>query len=581
MKKLKEISQKLLAIGLIIVILATLIATINQNDGGRVQLKQLSIVTDEGNVIKAVMYLPKGVSKENPAPGLLAVHGGNSSRYAMGNFAQEFARRGYVVISIDQSCNGQSDRGTNDYFGTEAAMKYLCSLEFVDQNRLCTMGHSMGTAVTGMAADNPQFGVKACINLGAGPTIDYETKVNLAVLVGIADENTGPRGNDTAVKGPGYYAYSAGLANAFGVTDGAPVQTGVEYGSVEAGNSRVFYQPNCGHLPILYSREAIALALDYAGEILGVSYSIPTDSQTWIVRELATAVAYIGIFVAVFGLMGVMLSKRKDVLLENAAEGHATPNALYWFGLAIMCVVPGISIQKLYSSGKNFLTSISQNVFAMEHINGVIFWMLTTALVVLAVNLILKKLDKSYDWQFDKGILKTDGKSLVKYLWIACCAFFLAYLVVYFAGFFGDVCIRLYNTEIHLFTRTRFRVFWAYLPLYLLYYAIIGYVQTSGLLCKGQSVLSQYLRTMVVSVLAPAVVLAIWYGSCMITGVNYLFQWRFVLGVLLSFLPGMAVGALIQVYGYRHTGKIWLGAFVNSILFSWMATSIGVMLTTV
>ena len=114
-------AKRVLGVGLAIVLVAAVFVSLLQTNFGSVSIKQLEIVTDEGNKIAAMMYLPKGVSKDNPAPGVLAVHGGNSSRYAVSNFAQEFSRRGYVVISIDQSNNGQSDRGENAFFGTEAA----------------------------------------------------------------------------------------------------------------------------------------------------------------------------------------------------------------------------------------------------------------------------------------------------------------------------------------------------------------------------------------------------------------------------------------------------------------------------
>ena len=569
-------AKRILALGLILVFLGVFVAAWNQSAGGTITMKQLSFVSDEGNVIKAVMYLPDGATKETPAPGLLAVHGGNSSRYAMSNFAQEFARRGFVAISIDQSLNGQSDRGTNDHLGSEIVMKYLSGLEFVDQTKLATIGHSAGGGVTTMVAQNPQFGVNACINVGVGPSVTPDTPINLAVIIGDADENTGPRGSDAHVKGPGLYAQSGALGKAFGVPEGTAVVPGQDYGSLEAHNHRVFYQPDCGHLGALFSREAIALALDYAARVFDLDYAIASTSQNWIVRELATAVAYIGMFVAVFGLITIMLTNKK-LALATPATGHAKPNLFYWIGLAIFVAVPAVGIQQLYMTGKTVMTTISKAIFAMEHINGVIFWMLCTAAIVLVSNLILKKLDKGYDWTFDKGILAIDRKTLVQYAWIAVCAFLLSYLMVYLAGFFGDVCIRLYNTEVHLFTVTRFKVFWAYLPLYLLYYVVIGYVQTSGLLCEKQPVWSQYLRTIIVSIAAPSIMLLLWYGSCILTGNNPLFVWRFVLGVLLNFLPGMAVGAAIQVYAYHKTGKIWLGAFINSILFAWMATSIGVM----
>lgn len=569
-------AKRILALGLILVFLGVLFAAVNQSAGGTIKMKQLSFVSDEGNVIKAVMYLPENATKETPAPGLLAVHGGNSSRYAMANFAQEFARRGFVAISIDQSLNGQSDRGTNDHLGSEIVMKYLAGLEFVDQTKLATIGHSAGGGVTTMVAQNPQFGVNACINVGVGPSVTPDTPINLAVIIGDADENTGPRGSDAHVKGPGLYAESFALAKAFGVPEGTGVVPGQDYGSLETHNHRVFYQPDCGHLGALFSTEAIALALDYAARVLDLDYAIASTSQNWIWRELFTALAYIGMFIAAFGLVSLMLG-RKKLVLDVPAEGHATPNLLYWIGLAIFVAVPAVGIQGLYTAGKNILTTISKPIFAMEHINGVIFWMLCTAAIVLVSSSVLKKLDKNYDWSFDKGIVSVDRKALVQYVWIAVCVFLLSYLLVYLAGFFGDVCIRLYNTEVHPFTITRFKVFWAYLPLYLIYYAVIGYVQTSSLLCKKQPVWSQYLRTILVSIAAPSIMLLLWYGSCILTGNNPLFVWRFVLGVLLNFLPGMAVGAGIQVYSYRKTGKIWLGALINSILFAWMATSIGVM----
>lgn len=132
--KTQKLSRLFTIIGIILIVVGVLTASLNQTAGRTINIKTVSIVSDEGNIIQAIMYLPKSATKETPAPGVLAVHGGNSSRYAMSNISQEFARRGYVVMSIDQSFNGQSDRGTNDHQGAEAVMKYMTTLEFVDQS---------------------------------------------------------------------------------------------------------------------------------------------------------------------------------------------------------------------------------------------------------------------------------------------------------------------------------------------------------------------------------------------------------------------------------------------------------------
>ena len=46
---------------------------------------------------------------QTPAPGILAVHGYINSRETQDGFAIEFARRGYVVLALDQTGHGYSD----------------------------------------------------------------------------------------------------------------------------------------------------------------------------------------------------------------------------------------------------------------------------------------------------------------------------------------------------------------------------------------------------------------------------------------------------------------------------------------
>lgn len=546
--KTQKLSRLFTIIGIILIVVGVLTASLNQTAGRTINIKTVSIVSDEGNIIQAIMYLPKSATKETPAPGVLAVHGGNSSRYAMSNISQEFARRGYVVMSIDQSFNGQSDRGTNDHQGAEAVMKYMTTLEFVDQSKLGVMGHSAGAAVVAMAADNPQFGVKAGISLGAGPMYPADAAINTAVIVGIGDENTGPRGSDTQVIGPGYYAKSSALAQAFGVGDGSEIVPEQDYGSIEENNLRVFYQPNCGHLGLLYSNEGIGMALEFMGRVLDIDYSIDVNSQTWLIREFSTGIAYAGLFLLAFGLMGTLLLRSKAQLIRDvAAKGHAKTNAVYWIFTVVMALIPLIGLQPIYMAGKTLMTSISQNIFAMEHMNGVLFWMLCSAMMILAVSMLMKKFTKDYDWNFDKNVLKISAKDFLASLKIAVLVALAMYLAVYLAGFFCNVCIRLYNTEVHIFTPTRFAVFWAYLPIMFLYYFIMAYVHVTCLFRENQPAWVQYVLNAVVSSFGMICILSVWYGTNMIMGINYLFVWRFALGVLMNFLPCTIITCFLTV----------------------------------
>ena len=82
---------------------------------------------------------------QTPAPGILAVHGYINSRETQDGFAIEFARRGYVVLALDQTGHGYSDPPAfANGFGGPDGLAYLRSLEFVDKNNIGLEGHSMG-----------------------------------------------------------------------------------------------------------------------------------------------------------------------------------------------------------------------------------------------------------------------------------------------------------------------------------------------------------------------------------------------------------------------------------------------------
>ena len=82
---------------------------------------------------------------KTPAPGILAVHGYINSRETQDGFAIEFARRGYVVLALDQTGHGYSaPPAFANGFGGPDGLTYLRSLPFVDKANIGLEGHSMG-----------------------------------------------------------------------------------------------------------------------------------------------------------------------------------------------------------------------------------------------------------------------------------------------------------------------------------------------------------------------------------------------------------------------------------------------------
>src|SRR5204862_3172816 len=99
----------------------------------------------KGNTMSGLLYVPPNATAQTPAPGILAIHGYINSRETQDGFAIEFARRGYVVLALDQTGHGYSDPPAfANGFGGPDGLAHLRSLEAVDKNNIGLEGHSMG-----------------------------------------------------------------------------------------------------------------------------------------------------------------------------------------------------------------------------------------------------------------------------------------------------------------------------------------------------------------------------------------------------------------------------------------------------
>ena len=125
--------RALLAIvGAVIMLVGGLLAHFTQTSGG-IRIEDVRFTGESGNRMSALVYVPPNATEQTPAPGILAVHGYLNSRETQGDFAIEFARRGYVVVALDQAGHGHSDPPAFGYgFGGPDGLRYLRSLPFVD-----------------------------------------------------------------------------------------------------------------------------------------------------------------------------------------------------------------------------------------------------------------------------------------------------------------------------------------------------------------------------------------------------------------------------------------------------------------
>jgi len=186
-----------------LVFITMTVANLINRDFGHVNITQLEITSPEiPGTLAATLYRPINATANNPAPGVLLLHGYQNDKGAVGSLATELARRGYVVMALDQyghgdTTVGMAERGYvnqrladifgigqpndqqviggpvryrvmlnfsnldffNPEFSSDAAgnslqdtsmggvLAYaaLSEMDFVDASRLAVGGHSMGT----------------------------------------------------------------------------------------------------------------------------------------------------------------------------------------------------------------------------------------------------------------------------------------------------------------------------------------------------------------------------------------------------------------------------------------------------
>lgn len=154
----KRGSMRLLILFLALLLLCGFGARIISSAGGSVKISRVTLDA-RGATIDADLYYPAGTSDENKLPAILVAHGAGVGNGVLKGFAEELARRGFVVLNVNAYGMGLSEAPLSDESGIGAevyqrlgtphgmldALDFVRSLNFVDQTRIGMVGHSLGS----------------------------------------------------------------------------------------------------------------------------------------------------------------------------------------------------------------------------------------------------------------------------------------------------------------------------------------------------------------------------------------------------------------------------------------------------
>jgi pimeloyl-ACP methyl ester carboxylesterase len=517
--------------------------------------------------MSALLYVPANATAQIPAAGILAVHGYINSRETQDGFAIEFARRGYVVLALDQTGHGYSDGPAfANGFGGPDGLAYLRGLEIVDKNNIGLEGHSMGgwtvlAAATAMPNDYKSMVLEGSSTgkpFAAEGTTTWPRNVAL-VFAQYEEFSELMWGVDKARD----VAQSPKLWALFG-TQG-PVESGKVYGEIAQGTARVLYTPAITHPAEHISQEAIGYSLDWFAKTLKGGTPLPTDNQIWFRKEIGTLIALIGFVVLLLGVFDGLLEAPffSHLRLPAVADGSTTVEAAKggrWLGaLLLSAFIPALTYYPAFALGGTFVTP--SRVLPQGITNQILVWVIINGLIAWALMRFAPK---------RASRTSIIGPSIL----IALVTVAAGYAALWLCDLLFTIDFRFWIVALKLMSAKQFLIFLIYLLPITAFFVIALHVLHRNFSSLGASRGTLYLTN----------ILALTLGFIALVGAQYLTLWLtgklfnpipdpgFVplsTIVAIQFVPLLAIVAVIATFTWRRTGTSLPGALICGLFVTW------------
>ncbi|WP_245438743.1 alpha/beta hydrolase [Bradyrhizobium sp. SK17] len=554
-------------LGAVLIVAGGLLAHFTQTAGG-IRIEDVRFKGAKGNTMSALLYIPPNATAQIPAPGILAVHGYINSRETQDGFAIEFARRGYVVLALDQTGHGYSDPPSfANGFGGPDGLAYLRSLQFVDKDNIGLEGHSMGGwTVLAAAAAMPN---------------DYKSMVLEGSSTGkpFAAEGTTSWPRNTALVFAQYEEFPDlmwGVQLARDVTTSpklwalfgtqAAVEPGKVYGDPAAGTARVLYTPAMTHPAEHISHEAIGYSLDWFAKTLKGGTPRPVDDQIWFRKEIGTLIALIGFVALVIGtfdglLEAPMFSRlRLPAVADGTMPPHEAAKGRRWTtALILSAFIPALTYYPAFALGG---TLVTPSAFLPQGItNQILVWAVINLLITLALMRFAPKRASR------AGLV---GQSVV----IAVASVAVGYAALWLADLAFKIDFRFWIVALKLMSAKQFLIFLIYLIPFTAFFVVALHVLHRNFSTMGAPRAGLYLTNILALTLGFIVLLVLQYGTLWLTGklFNPVPDPGFVplsTIVAIQFVPLLAIVAVIATFTWRRTGSSLPGALIAGLFVTW------------
>ena len=487
MEKVKKQAKIWLCIALALMLLSSVVVSVVQTDGGKISMREMNFETDAGYQMCAYLFVPDGVTAENPAPAIVTSHGFLNNKEMQDANYVELARRGYVVLAIDQPNHGESEVTAASPWGNLDAVYQsaiiLSRMPFVDVTRIGVTGHSMGGMSSQAAlqydamAEEPIIAA-ALLNCADAQYTDKDGNYinpygsrDVGILSAVYDEffHMFPDENGVVRESPFFMEHPNSQAFlSFGEEPTEPKAADTIYHKEIDGEDaiRVIYRPSIIHPWAHFSSRATADVIDFFENSLGAPNPIPANKQIWQWKEAFNCVGLVGfaIFICAFATLMVFTKPFESLRADEvAAPGKVQDKGgILWFWLSL-------------AAGALFSTLIYRSILAygtglkvaQQEAMGLGLWStLCGVFTILSMVLFYFTYGKKHGMDLAEVGVKMPFKKLLLSLLLGLIVAVAAYACVFVADYFFFADFRIWTLAIKAFELPILK----YLPFILLFF---------------------------------------------------------------------------------------------------------------
>ena len=377
-------STRFFCITLALLILFSVLIWGFQTSWGYVSIRRLTITGDEGEKVSMLLYLPKDVTQENPAPLVLISHGRSNQAHSDDTFALELARRGYVVIEPDLNGSGASDiNSLGDRLGYRPqaieVTQFAQTLDYIKGDEIIVVGYSAGVGTSVAVAEAFPEDVKSIVTISStSPITSTLDGFNYCFIKADADQyNYDRHGTEEA--------FAAEYQNRFGLTE--RVESGHTY-DIGNGNVMSYTVTRAIHHSNSINGEAVTALLDFMTTVHTAPNYIDPADQVWGWQQLFSFCAAITFMFFLASLVGLLLQNPYFAAIKNPVPTNkGLRGKKLAKKIAMDLIIPIVLFIPVSIIGYN--ATDKYIIFRSRNLNGIMLWLVVLG-IISVIGIVLK-----------------------------------------------------------------------------------------------------------------------------------------------------------------------------------------------